>query len=118
MPVHWEAEVKEAIDRDFVEKAVQANELVQVKHKGSDGGGLQTPKCSLGLKQPLENRASCGCPKKTLPPKVPDAIPFAPVIENVPKLKEWILERYKSSSFNVCPHQALPLVTSSPPMRL
>merc|ERR1711929_58398 len=64
------------------------------------------------------SRGKCGCPITELPPEVPDAIPFAPIIENVPKLKEWILERYKSLSFNMCPHQPLPLVTSSPPMRL
>ena len=104
---------------DNIEKVVQANEQVQVKHDGSEGDGIPKPSSSLGTSaRPVARRGECGCPIRELPPEVPDAIPFAPVIENVPKLKEWILERYKSSSFNVCPHQPLPLVTSSPPMRL
>ena len=48
----------------------------------------------------------------------PTECPFSPVEENIPQLKEWILEHYGSSAFNICPHQALPLVSSSPPMRL
>ena len=38
--------------------------------------------------------------------------------ENIPRLKKWIQERYASSAFNVCTHQVLPLVNSSPPLRL
>merc|ERR1712130_736069 len=104
---------------DNIEKVAPANEQVQVKHDGSKGDGIPNPRSSLGTSaRPLPCRGECGCPIRELPPEVPDAIPFPPVIENVSKLKEWILERYKSSSFNVCPHQPLPLVTSSPPMRL
>ena len=39
-----------------------------------------------------------------LPPEVPDLIPYSPIEENITLLKEWILESYKSSSFNTCPH--------------
>ena len=66
----------------------------------------------------LNNRIACECPRRCLPPDPPTTIPYEPIEENVPKLKEWILDYYKGSSFNKCPHQALPLVKSSPPMQL
>ena len=46
-------------------------------------------------------RGNCGCPTRNLSPKVPEAILFAPIEENIPLLKEWILKRSKSFSFNV-----------------
>ena len=104
---------------DNIEKVVHAIELVQVKHDGSEGDGIPKPSSSLGTSvRPVVRSSEYGCPIRELPLDVPDTIPYALVVENIPKLKEWILERYKSSSSNVCPHQSLPLVTSSPPMQL
>ena len=34
--------------------------------------------------------------------------------EDVDKLKSWLLEHYKSSTFNVCEHQRLPVMTGEP----
>ena len=56
----------------------------------------------------------CKCPKRTPPPDRPQDIPFEPVPENVPKLKEWILSAFSSSAFNQCPHQKLPTMTGEP----
>ena len=44
-------------------------------------------------------------------------LPFPPTDENVDKLSKWILDYYKNSTFNVCEHQALPMM-SGPPLRL
>ena len=44
-------------------------------------------------------------------------MPYPPAEENVEKLEKWLLNYYKSSTFNVCEHQPLPMM-SGPPMRL
>lgn len=56
----------------------------------------------------------CGCPPRTKTPERPEVIPFAPTDENVPKLKEWLLDAFASSAFNQCPHQELPTMTGEP----
>ena len=64
-----------------------------------------------------ENKAPCGCLKRTLPPPVPNNLPFEGTEENIDKLQKWILDTYKSSAFNVCPHQPLPLM-QGPPLKI
>ena len=61
---------------------------------------------------------SCQCPRRTLPPAGPIPLPCKPVVENLPKLKEYILEKFASSAFNVCERQPLPLMDTAPPLRL
>ena len=53
------------------------------------------------------NLAKCGCPKRESPPALPTTIPYEPIEENKERLKDWILEHYAASAFNVCPHQPL-----------
>ena len=60
----------------------------------------------------------CSCPARTLPPPVPTELPFPPTVENRDRLEDWIRERYASSAFNQCSHQPLPLINSSPPLKL
>ena len=52
----------------------------------------------------------CDCPKRTLPPPIPKNLPYHPLEKNKMKLKEWLLDYYKSSTFNICEHQPLPLM--------
>ena len=52
--------------------------------------------------------APCGCPAHSKPPDRPTSLPFEPLEENVDKMKAWLLDRFASSTFNVCPHQPLP----------
>ena len=60
----------------------------------------------------------CSCPKRALPPeKLPD-LPCAPTPENLPRLKQFLLNHYADSAFNVCEHQPLPLLQNSPPLKL
>lgn len=54
------------------------------------------------------NLAPCGCPKRTLPPPRPQNLPFACTEGNIPKMREWLLQQYSSSTFNQCKHQQLP----------
>ena len=75
------------------------------------------PKCSnTGVLRPGD--PVCACPTRTLPPSQPPVLPCEPTQANIPRLKQYILNRYRSSAFNTCERQALPLMTGSPPLRL
>ena len=60
------------------------------------------------------NVASCGCPIRSSPPPLPETMPFKE--SQVGDLKQWLLDRYASSTFNVCTHQPLNKMTG-PPLR-
>ena len=81
-----------------------------------------TPACSIsGVSKddglPQIRLADCGCPLRSKPPAKPSKLPFTPTQENIPKMRQWILDRYESSTFNKCPHQQLPLM-EVPPIRI
>ena len=67
-----------------------------------------------GCSNPLDS-SQCGCPQRSAVPPRPKSLPFAPIPENIPKMKQWLLDRYSSSTFNTCPHRPLPCM-SGPPM--
>ena len=67
---------------------------------------------------PTSMSEPCECPRRELPPEIPDVLPFAPTAENAPKLRQFILDRYKASAFNTCEHQPLRLMDGSPPLRI
>ena len=69
-----------------------------------------------GCTHPLDKNV-CKCPQRTPVPPKPKTLPFAPTPENIPKMKKWLLNRYASSTFNTCPHRALPCL-SGPPMEI
>ena len=60
----------------------------------------------------------CSCPLRQPPPTNPPVLPCDPTEENLPLLRQYILDRYAASSFNTCEHQPLPLMRDSPPLRL
>ena len=60
----------------------------------------------------------CQCPKRELPPPAPTVLPYAPTKDNLPRLKQFILDRYASSAFNCCEHQPLRLMDKAPPLRI
>ena len=60
----------------------------------------------------------CSCPTRTDPPPEPPVLPCSPTTENLPILKQYIMDRYSSSAFNCCEQQALPLMRDSPSLRL
>jgi len=57
------------------------------------------------------DRPSCEFPKRKLPPVRPKKLPFDLNEGNNEKMKQWLLERYSTSTFNQCPHQPLPMMT-------
>ena len=67
---------------------------------------------------PTQQEAPCQCPQRELPPPVPTVLPCAPTQDNLPQLRQFILDRYASSAFNCCEHQPLRLMDQSPPLRI
>ena len=59
----------------------------------------------------------CKCPKRQLPPPLPVKLPFSPTEDNKEKLKNYLLNYYGSSTFNICEHQVLPKMIG-PEMKL
>jgi hypothetical protein len=63
------------------------------------------------------SEGTCKCPIRSrqpppLPTRLPDSI--SPTEENVDAIKEWLLDYYASSTFNVCEHQPLPIMSGEP----
>ena len=59
----------------------------------------------------------CDYPKQEPPPPMPTKLPFPATEDNVMALRQYLLDRYKSSTFNTFEHRKLPLMTG-PPMQL
>ena len=57
-----------------------------------------------------DDGAICECPRRTDVPDRPNALPFPCTPGNVPRMRAWLLERYKGSTFNKCHHQKLPVM--------
>ena len=75
-----------------------------------------TPCTNTGVSSPGD--APCSCPLRQPPPTTPPVLPCSPTKENLPQLKQYIMDRYAASAFNTCEHQVLPLMQDSPPLRL
>ena len=59
----------------------------------------------------------CSCPKRPdEPPPLPTSLPpgLQATPEGVPAMKEWILNHYAASTFNICEHQPLPMMGGEP----
>ena len=63
------------------------------------------------------DKQKCSCPERENPPPPPQTIPFPATPENHGKLKRWILNHYRSSTFNVCENQGLRKM-SGPPLEI
>ena len=59
----------------------------------------------------------CNCLRQIKPPPLPTSLPCPATEENVSKLKQYLLDYYSSSTFNICEHQPLPMM-EGPPMHL
>ena len=60
---------------------------------------------------------TCTCPTRAPPPPRPTSLPFPATEANQGLLEQHLLDLYAASSFNVCEHQPLPMMTG-PPLRL
>lgn len=57
------------------------------------------------------------CPKRQLPPAPLTEMPFPASSENLSRLKDFLLDKFASSTFNTCENQPLSLM-ETPPMKL
>ena len=79
------------------------------------GPSSTIPAC-INTGVPTQADQPCQCPRRTLPPTDQVKLPCEPTEENLPILKQFILDRYSSSAFNICEHQSLPLMSGSEPL--
>ncbi|XP_012943385.2 uncharacterized protein LOC106013107 [Aplysia californica] len=64
-----------------------------------------------------KDKPACGCSRRQSPPPPPTSLPLPATEENREGLEQWLLDHYRSSTFNVCEHQPLPMM-SGPPIHL
>ncbi|KAK2563731.1 Uncharacterized protein P5673_012717 [Acropora cervicornis] len=60
------------------------------------------------------NNITCSCPQRDATPPRPSELPFPCTPDNNGRMKGWLLDRYASSTFNTCPHRALPSMEGPP----
>ena len=72
---------------------------------------------SSGCPNPNGENVPCACPMRTPVPGRPNALPFPATPENIDRMRGWLVNRFSSSTFNTCPHRALPCITG-PPMEI
>ena len=66
---------------------------------------------------PRDEECECSCPIRTKPPPLPTALPFPATEANRAALQNWILDRYRCSTFNTFECQTIPLM-EGPPLEL
>ena len=82
------------------------------------GSATQQPmSVSSAAASPRDEECECSCPIRTKPPPLPTALPFLATDANRTALQNWILDRYRSSTFNTCECQTIPLM-EGPPLEL
>ena len=59
------------------------------------------------------NVAECGCPVREQPPE-PPGLPFEATEGNRNKLRQFLIDKYRASTFNTCQHQPLPMMHGPP----
>ena len=93
------------VSEDFPQLGVALNDNPSRHSIGIANAISEDPKSAL---------AACGCLQREPPPEKPKSLPFPCKSENKTKMKDWLLNRYASSTFNKCPHQLLPTMDGSP----
>ncbi|RLC10819.1 MAG: hypothetical protein DRI57_19860 [Deltaproteobacteria bacterium] len=61
--------------------------------------------------------SECDCPRRELPPAPPRQVPFPATMSNRDSMQQFLVDHYKSSTFNTCEHQPLPMM-EGPPLQL
>ena len=80
-------------------------------------GDVSVRALTSGCAHPHDDLITCQCPQRSAVPDKPSSLPFEPIPENNEKMRQWLLDTYASSTFNTCPHRALPCM-SGPPMEI
>ena len=88
--------------------------------KIGEGGAVHLENgTSQGEAHERERRESdrCDCPRRQRPHPRPERLPFPASADNHKRLEQWLIDHYRSSTFNTCQHQLLPMMYG-PPLRL
>ena len=80
----------------------------------SDPVSFSVRALNLGCLMENGEEKPCSCPQRSAVPLKPSSLPFTPVPENIEKMKKWLLKRYASSTFNICPHRPLQQMAGPP----
>ena len=51
--------------------------------------------------------SACACPKRSAVPLRPNKLPFDPIESNNGLMRQWLLDYFNCSTFNICPHAPL-----------
>ena len=105
----------DSTDKIFLSKQACRDLHIISKHFPSVGEALGTS--DTLSPQDYGIARECHCPTREMPPKLPSELPYPPTEENREKLEKYLLEYYKSSTFNVCEHQTFPKM-AGPPLRI
>ena len=82
------------------------------------GSATQQPmSVSSAAASPRDEACDFSCPIRIKPPPLPTVLPFKATDANRAALQIWILDRYRSSTFNTCECQTRPLM-EGPPLEL
>ena len=73
----------------------------------------QTSKANISTTD--DGKVPCGSPRQMTVPHKPARIPFVPTESNRDRLQRWLREHFRSSAFNICPHQPLKVMTGRSP---
>ena len=96
-------------DRLFLSKKACIALGIISKHFPTIGEALQA--CDKTQSPESGVKRSCQCPTRQMPPPRPSNLPCAATEENREKIEKYLLEYYKSSTFNNCENQILPMMT-------
>ncbi|XP_066910175.1 uncharacterized protein [Clytia hemisphaerica] len=90
--------------------------IQEVEDEGPTSSPDPTSEVSITSSRPPKSAltSNCDCPKRELQPAKPTKLPFPATEENRSKLQDWLISYYRSSTFNTCSHQPLPMVDTKP----
>ena len=83
-----------------------------------DHAQLSAKNCSLTGDRDRCSTENCSCPSRSHVPCRPSCLPFSPDPENNSLMREWLLKKFGSSTFNTCTRQPLPAIDKGPPLQL
>ena len=102
--------ISEATDRFFLS-------MEACKELGIIPSSFPSMTSVAAVTNPENDDPSCHCPPRQNPPPIPTSPPFPATEQNREKIEKWLFNYYKSSTFNTCEHQKLPMMLG-PPMKL
>ena len=90
-------------------KMIREVEHMDTNQSAAGNQSSKTLQADVAFRTLVKN--SCGCFLRTEVPPLPTKIPCDKPEMNRALLQQWILEYYKTSAFNICPHQLIPTIT-------